>query len=385
MTGGGARAAYQVGVLKAIAEITPTDAPSPFQIICGTSAGAINATGLATHAHDFNTSVLRIVNIWSNFHVHHVFRSDLFSLLKIATLWLIAFMSFGFFARNEKLYLLDRSPLVQLLTEHFTTKEIQQSIDKGYLHALCISASGYSSHESVSFFQGHPSLKSWSRSRRNGARADITVDHLLGSSAIPFIFAPQLINREYFGDGSMRQTAPISPALHLGAKRILVIGNRHESEEAAVRCNTSTFPSFGEIAGHALNSIFLDSLDADIERLTRINKTISLIPAEKRAANDITLKKIEVLTISPSQDIGALANQYVSELPTTMRLLVRGVGAHKSADSSLLSYILFERGYCQALIQLGYKDAMNKKAELKKLLFAEDVLSPNSPISPTGE
>lgn len=371
MTGGGSRAAYQVGVLKAIAEITPADSPSPFHIICGTSAGAINATGLATHAHDFNTSVLRIINIWSNFHVHHVFRSDLFSLLKTATNWLVAVMSFGFFARNEKLYLLDRSPLVQLLTEHFTTREIQQSIDNGYLHALSITASGYSSHESVSFFQGHESIESWSRSRRNGARADITVDHLLGSSAIPFIFAPQMINREYFGDGSMRQTAPISPALHLGAKRILVIGNRHESEENPQRLNINQFPSFGEIAGHALNSIFLDSLEADIERLTRINKTISLIPAEKRAKHDITLKKIDVLTISPSQDIGALANQYVNELPMTIRLLIRGIGAHKSPDSSLLSYILFEQGYCRELIQLGYKDAINKKAELKQLLFKD--------------
>ena len=372
MTGGGARAAYQVGVLKAIAEITPPDSPSPFQIVCGTSAGAINAAALSTHAQDFQTAVLRILNIWSNFHVQHVFRSDLFSLLSTATNWLIAMMSFGYISRNEKLFLLDRTPLIELLTEHFTTKEIQQAIDNGFLHAVSITASGYSSHESVSFFQGHKSIKNWSRSRRHGARSEITVEHLLASSAIPFIFAPQLINREYFGDGSMRQTAPISPALHLGARRILVIGNRHETEENRERVNMSQFPTFGQIAGHALNSIFLDSLEADIERLTRINKTISLIPREKREANDIALRKINVLVISPSQDIGALANRFIDELPVTIRILLRGIGSNKNSDSSLLSYLLFEQGYCQELIQLGYQDAMNQKDEIVCLLFDEN-------------
>lgn len=369
MTGGGARAAYHVGVLKAIAEITPAAAPSPFQIICGTSAGAINAAALATHAHDYQTAVLRILNFWSNFHVNRVFRSDVFSLLKTATNWLIAMMSFGYISRNDKLYLLDRSPLIELLTENFTTKELQQAIDNGYLHALSITASGYSSHESVSFFQGHESISGWSRSRRHGARTEITVEHLLASSAIPFIFEPRLINREYFGDGSMRQTAPISPALHLGAKRVLVIGNRHESEEISERVKMRQFPSFGQIAGHALNSIFLDSLDADIERLSRINKTISLIPKEKREAHDITLRKIDVLVISPSQDIGALANRFADELPTTIRILLRGIGASKNSDSSLLSYLLFEQGYCRELIQLGYQDAMQQKEAIRQLLF----------------
>jgi len=190
----------------------------------------------------------------------------------------------------------------------------------------------------------------------------------MASSAIPFLFSPQKINREFFGDGSMRQIAPISPALHLGADRLLVIGNRHVDSETVARVSENKYPTLSQIAGHALNSIFLDSLEADIERLERINRTISLIPKMKRQAYDISLRQVNVLVISPSRDLGAIANKYANELPWTIRLLLKGIGGLRSSDSSLLSYLLFEKGYCRELIELGYRDARAQKQQIRELL-----------------
>lgn len=368
MTGGGARAAYQVGVLKAIAELVPKEAHNPFHIICGTSAGAINAASLASHTYNFRKSVQRILSIWANFHVSHVFRDDVPTILFIVWQWFLGTVFAGRGRKEDYLYLLDRRPLRVLLNNHIYTEDIQYSIDHGYLDALCITASGYTSHQSVSFFQGNDNLQPWSRSQRIGIKAKITVDHLIASSAIPFLFAPQKINREHFGDGSMRQTAPISPALHLGAERILVIGNRIEKVKGAERIKEEGKPSIGQIAGHALDSIFLDSLAADIERVKRVNKTISLISEKDRLKNEITLREVDVLVITPSEDMGKLAADYVDELPRTIRFLLSGIGGTRKKESNLVSYLLFERGYCRRLIKMGYYDAMQKKEELKEFI-----------------
>ena len=368
MSGGGARAAYQVGVLKAISEMLPDDAPNPFDIICGTSAGAINAAALATHAYNFNKSVQRIHSIWANFHAYHVFKTDSWSLLKTSANWFMAMFSAGMNKRRGSLYLLNRSPLRKLLNRYINTDDIDYSLEQGYLHALSITASGYTSQQSVSFFHSKARLNPWNRSRRIGARAKITISHLMASSAIPFIFSPIRINREYFGDGSIRQIAPISPALHLGADKILIIGNRQETLPSVPRRRILSEPSIAQIAGHALDSIFLDSLATDIERILRINKTIEIIPKEKRLEHGIELRKVEVLVISPSRNLGELALEYLHELPTSLRLLLKSIGAYSRNSSSLASYLLFEKGYCRALIELGYKDAMDKADEIKKFL-----------------
>lgn len=369
MTGGGARAAYQVGVLRAIARLVPRGSPIPFQILCGTSAGAINTAGLASGAADFRVAVRRLVSIWRNFHADQVFRTDAPGIARTGAHWLLTMMSAGLLGRHDAQYLLDRQPLRKLLRQHFDAEHIATAIENGILHAVSVTASGYNSGQSISFFQGHPDLEPWERARRIGSRAVIGIPHLMASSAIPFVFAPEKVNREYFGDGSMRQIAPISPALHLGANRVLVIGNRQLDESARPRVRNTHYPTLGEIAGHVLNSIFLDSLEADIERLQRINHTIGSISQRKRDSHGIQLRHVDLLVIAPTEDLGELASCYVQELPWTIRALLRGIGAGRESGASLVSYLLFERSYCRHLIDLGYRDAMAQQDALQSFLF----------------
>lgn len=366
MTGGGARAAYQIGVLKAISEMLPRGAPCPFTIVCGTSAGAINAASLAAKNDNFKHSVRRMNFVWSNFRSNHVFRTDALGILKTGAHWLLTMIMGGFGGHNP-MYLLDRTPLRKLLEKYIDSSIFQSAIDNESLHALSINATGYSSHQSVSFYHGHSSLKNWKRAQRIGFSTRITVDHLMASSAIPFLFCPVKLNREYFSDGSIRQTAPISPALHLGADRVLVIGN-HQNEPVLDRVSNPKPPTLGEIAGHTLNSIFLDSLDADIERLQRINKTVGLIGDKDREKHGVTLRKVEVQVISPSDDIGKMAAEHAHELPWSIKTLLRGIGAYSKTDSSFMSYLLFEKGYCNALIKLGYEDTLREKENILHFL-----------------
>ena len=366
MTGGGARAAYQIGVLNAIAEMLPSDAPSPFTIICGTSAGAINAASLAAKSDHFKNSVRRMHNVWSNFTSEQVFRIDAFGIIKTVSHLLLA-MVLGGLGKHSPIYILDRTPLRKLLETFIDSSVYQRAIEKETLHALSVNATGYSSHQSVSFYHGHPSLKNWKRAQRIGFSTRITVDHLMASSAIPFLFSPVKLNREFFSDGSIRQTAPISPALHLGADRVLVIGNRQVDYELE-RVSDPKPPTLGEIAGHTLNSIFLDSLDADIERLQRINKTVNLIDDQSREKHGVTLRQIEVQVISPSNDIGKMAAEHAHELPRSIKVLLRSIGAYSKTDSSFMSYLLFEKGYCNALIKLGYEDTLREKENILHFL-----------------
>ena len=366
MTGGGARAAYQVGVLKAIAEMLPPGDPSPFTIICGTSAGAINAASLASKSDHFRNSVRRLHFVWSNFTTDQVFRTDVLGIAKTGAHWLLS-MALGGLGKHSPIYLLDRTPLRKLLEKYIDSSVLQRSIENKTLHALSINATGYSSHQSVAFYHGHSSLKNWKRAQRIGISTRITVDHLMASSAIPFLFSPVRLNREFFSDGSIRQTAPISPALHLGADRVLIIGNR-QFEPKLERISNPKPPTLGEIAGHTLNSVFLDSLDADIERLQRINKTVKLIGDQAREKHGVTLRQVEVQVISPSDDIGKMAAEHAHELPWSIKTLLRGIGAYSKTDSSFMSYLLFEKGYCNALIKLGYEDTVREKENIQHFL-----------------
>jgi len=368
MMGGGARAAYQVGVLKGVTNLVKKGEPTPFKVISGISAGAINAAALASAAHNYHKAVFRLLTIWGNFHSDQIFYTSIGGILKTGAHWLIGMM-LASLTRNKPLYLLDRTPLHDLLSNYLHTKGIQRNIDNGFLHAVSVSASGYYSGQNVSFFQGVPSIKSWKRSHRIGCRENINVSHLMASSAIPFIFKAEKVNREYFGDGSIRLIAPLSPSLHLGADKLMVIGNRKEDEGSPVRVEQNTSPSFAGIASHVLNSIFLDSLEADLERLTRINETVSKIPDQTILEHNIPLRSVDTLLVSPSEDIGKLAAPYASDMPPAIRLLLRSIGAMRTEGSSLMSYLLFEKGYCRDLIELGYEDTIAKKEEIKNFLM----------------
>ena len=373
LPGGGARAAYQVGVLKAVARILPKDAPSPFAVITGTSAGSINATALAIHAKNFRTGVFRIGRVWKNFHSDQVFRTDALGIARTGAHWL-ATMMLGGLGKYNPSSLLDRSPLRKLLNSSLAFEKIQESIDAGALHALGISASNYSTGQSVVFYQGNDSLEAWDKGDRLGCRTAITLDHLLASSAIPMVFSATRINNGYYGDGSMRQISPLSPALHLGADRLFVVGIRKPGNRSIPESTTVSYPSIADIASHVLNSIFLDNLDPDLERLERINKTIGLIPNRRLEQGGVALRPIDVLTIAPSEDIGNIAQRHAHLLPRTLRFLLRGIGAVGGHSSTLLSYLIFEKAYCRELIALGYKDAMASKDSILRFLNTETVI-----------
>jgi NTE family protein len=371
LTGGGARAAYQIGVLRAVARLLPPGSPSPFPVICGTSAGAINAAGVAAGANDFRRTVQLLARVWKEFRTHQVYRSDALSVMLTGARWL-ATLLVGGLGRNNPTSLLDNAPLAQLLASRLDLSGIQLCINAGYLKALSVTASGYTSGESVSFCQGAPGLSGWRRARRVGMFTAVELEHLMASSALPFIFPAVQIDREYFGDGSMRQIAPLSPALHLGAERLLVIGTGRPMGAPLERLKSAGYPSVAQIAGHALNSIFLDQLETDLERLQRINHTISLIPQELRQAGGLPLHRVDVLIMLPSEPLEAIAARHTHALPRSIRMLFRGIGAMGRSGANLASYLLFEQPYTQALMRLGYNDAMKRRDEITTFLGVAD-------------
>lgn len=370
LSGGGARAAYQVGILKAIAELTPKKAVNPFAIIVGTSAGAINTAALAIYGKHFCDAVLRLQVIWRNFHVHQVFRSDLIGILRNGYRWIFSAL-LGGLGKNNPASFFDRSPLHKLLEKYLPCERIKESIDEGVIETIGITASAYGAGRSVVFYDSSADVTPWVRSRRVGRISEITIDHLMASSAIPFIFSAIKLGNDYYGDGTMRQIAPLSPAVHMGADKILVIGINSRRQEIVDNDVEPTYPSLAETGGHILNSIFIDSLETDLERLRRINETIDLIPSHHRTDNDTELRAIDVMVISPSEDLQEISYRHVKELPLTVRFFLRGLGALNNNGSSLLSYLLFEKGYCRALINMGYKDAMERKEELVQFLEIE--------------
>jgi NTE family protein len=366
LSGGGARAAYQVGVLKAIRELLPAGAANPFPILCGTSAGAINAATLAVWAEDYARGVDELLDVWENFSANQVYRADPAGIAATGARWLAALM-FGWITRRAPRSLLDNDPLRRMLARRLDFSRIESAIAGGALHSVSITCSGYGSGQSVSFFEGRADLEPWQRSQRVGARARLGIDHLMASSALPFVFPAVRIRREWFGDGSMRQLSPISPAIHLGADRILVIGVGRQHEERT-RPAGADYPALAHIAGHALSSIFLDSLAVDLERMGRINRTLARIPEQVLEESGIPLRPIDVLVISPSERLDVLAANHAGDLPWPVRALLSGVGAMNPQGGALSSYLLFESSYTKALIELGHCDTLARRDEVLQFL-----------------
>jgi NTE family protein len=369
LSGGGARAAYQVGALKALAGILEPRG-NPFPVIAGSSAGAINGAALAAESDDFPRAVKRLEEIWLSLTPDRVYRTDLPSLSSIGLRWFASVTAGGISGRNAVNHLLDTAPLRALLSENLDLATIPDRVQSGVLRALAISSTNYQTGTAITWFDGVPGIEPWVRSSRLGRRERLTVDHLLASSAIPVFFPPISVHGTFFGDGDVRLTAPLSPAIHLGSEKLIALSVRYyRSAPETTLINQGeapkAAPALAQIAGVLLNSIFLDALDADVERLERINRTLTLIPEQRLDEVPYELKTIPVLVLRPSRDLGELVSGHEVHLPATLRYLLRGLGVRKERGADLLSYLAFEQSYVEKLIDLGVNDTLARAEELR--------------------
>ena len=364
LTGGGARAAYQVGALKAIAEFYPRNHGTPFKIITGTSAGAINSCAIACYASCFRLGVKKLEYIWNNFHANQVFQCRFDEISRHLLLTFLSKFQSPHVAR-QPVSLLNNKPLHQLLDRYLDMRRIDINIQRQHLDAISITASDYNNGDSISFFQGNQQLQEWQRARRSGLRTRLHPHHQLASSAIPLVFPCTQIGRDFYGDGSVHQLSPLSPAIHLGAEKILVIG-AEQPPQTFKQGEVRQTPSGADIAGHLLDTIFTDTLNSDIERLSRINDTLSLTPTSQQSS--LSMKPIGLFRVANEHDINAIADKYFHDLPITIRTLLRTVGVNQGSNSSITSYLMFEQNYTRELINLGYQDVLKQELELRAFL-----------------
>jgi NTE family protein len=365
LTGGGARAAYQVGVLLALAELLP-GVRNPFKVIVGTSAGAVAASVLASQAYHWRRAVAGLERVWANFRSEQVFHVDAVNMLRGGLHWALSLASGGFVMPPPKA-LLDNTPLRELLRTHIDFTGIPRSIARGHLRAVALCTTSYVTGHSVALYDGIETITDWTRVQRMGRRTELTLDHLMASAAIPLLFPPPQLGDEYFGDGSMRQLSPLSPAIHFGADRLLIIGVRaRRAGGLTIKRRFSSTPKPGEIFGYMLDTLFTDQIYGDLEQVERINQLLWEAPSAVRG-----LRHIDTLMLAPSVDPREIAARHAGEMPLGLRTLLRVIGGGDISGSQLASYLTFEAGYTRALIDLGYRDALEARSLLMAFISGE--------------
>jgi NTE family protein len=395
LTAGGARGAYQAGVLKRIGEIPALRGrAAPFSIIAGASAGAINGAMVGATSADIHSGTQRLADLWSDLSVHNVFRSDALSLGCGGMRWLRDLALGGLIGGGTVPSLLDASPLRAHIAAHFPTSGISESIREGRLYAIAVSATSYHSGKSYTFIQGRAGHPLWMKSRRVALRVELTLDHILASAAIPIVFPPVLVRSEvgecYFGDGGLRLVTPFSPAIRLGASRLFAIGIRCQGaadaltraelrigEESHGGLESISHPPLAQICGVFLNAIFLDHLDTDLDHLRRMNELIDAhgngngTRRKRTAASKVSepMRRVEPLVINPTADLAIVAAAFAHKMPRAIRYVMDGLGTPNAQSADLMSYLLFDSSYTRALIDIGYNDAANRIDEIEEFLL----------------
>jgi NTE family protein len=370
LTGGGARAAYQVGFLRHLAARYPDLAPG---ILTGVSAGGINATYLASRPGSFADSVRQLSDLWLEIRMSDVFRVDPLSLGSRVSRWGLRLVSGGAPGAPRARSLVDTTPLRDLLVRKFEPGAenellgITRNLERKALRAVALTASSYTTGQSVTWVQGceECGIASWERPQRRGVACGLRVEHVMASASLPFFFPAVEVNGEWYGDGGIRLTAPLSPAVHLGARRIVAISTRYaRSREEAERPAVTGYPPPAQVAGVLYNAVFLDQLDGDALRLQQINALVEKLPDTSRNG----LRQIDLLVLRPSRDLGRLANQFEPDLPKAFRFLVRGLGSRETRSNDMLSLLMFQQDYVTQLMELGEADAKARASEIESFL-----------------
>lgn len=363
LSGGGARGAYQAGSLRALYEVCRSVGNlTPFETLVGLSAGAVNASFLAAEAADLDYATDRLCTMWKELHTRDVVRTDPFSLTKTG-LKIARQLSLGGLSgwlRSERLSLLNTSPLSKLLAERVRFGQIEKNVADGLLHGFSITATDYSTSLGVTFYMGHESIQPWTRVHRVGVRSKIGVDHVMGSAAIPLFFPPWPIDGRFYGDGCLRNTAPLSPAIHCGANRLIVLGARRW-KQVDLTPDNNIHPSIGRVLSVLINAILMDSIEADVERIRIINRALESAPGQAM------LKNIDIFYSQPSRTLSDIAVHYADELPPILRFLLGGLGT-PTESAEILSYLAFVPEYATLLVDMGYNDIMAQREKLVQFL-----------------